>query len=520
MPMFWASCLYVLTLAALVESAEIPPQAALARSPWPVCHGNGYAQASTALAGPRGGEPLAVQTVATTATGASPWTILIGPYADGSMVAWGATITHVFKIRFHGADMSLVDKVQIDRDWLDFHWNLLALAGDRIVVPDPKERRLLFFADAVPGDPASPIAAQGEIAVDPGAPGRPGLLNVAADGHLITFSTAGGLSAISPDRTRTVAFPIAAQPGEQLGHNQFPVGPHGDLYFLTNQRLMRIDWTGTAFKKVWEVPYDFTGGSTTGSGTTPTLLGTPEDPDQLVVMVDNHAPSNRLVAMWRETIPADWPGLPGQDRRIAAITELPLAVTDGTTQGVENSPCGWGYELAVAQYNGFRPPADPIPGVQKLRWDPIADTMSVVWANAEVSCNNVLTYSAGSELVYGSGRRGGVYHFWGLDWDTGTVRIEQPLGEGDIFLDQGNQVVLLPDRSAVFGTLRGMVRIRPMDQRRIRIDAPDREAPQLPHLLDAPWHFPRLDGPGWSWPNLDRRRDQMLGWDPAAVACK
>jgi hypothetical protein len=225
-PINWPMAPGVLaSLSALMAAAEISPHAGYAHSPWPVCHGSGYAQASVSMTGPRGGEPVAVQTVTTTANGASPWTILIGPYADGSMVAWGATITHVFKIRFQGTAMTLVDKVQIDRDWLDFHWNLLALAGDRIVVPDPKERRLLLFADAVRGDPASPIAAQGEIAVDTSAPGRPGLLNVTADGHLITFSTAGGLAAIAPDRSRTVAFPIAPQPGEQLGHNQFPVGP-------------------------------------------------------------------------------------------------------------------------------------------------------------------------------------------------------------------------------------------------------------------------------------------------------
>jgi hypothetical protein len=441
---------------------EIRANSGLADSPWPVSHRNGYAQASTTLCGPLPTDRLDIQTVVTTANGASPWTILVGPYADGSMVAWGATLTHVLKVHFFNEEMTLVDKVKIDSNWLDPHWNLLARADGTIAVPDPSERSILFFADARPGDARSPIARRGEIAVSSSAAGNPTLLNIASDGALLSFSARGGLSAVDPARNLSAGQTLTPRAGEKMGHNQFPVGPENDLYFVTNQRLVRMDWTGTAFREVWSADYDFRAGSRSGSGTTPTLLGRPEDPDHLVVVVDNHAPKNHLVAFWRNEIPPTWAGLPGQDRRIAGILELPLMTTDGTTQAVENSPCAWGYELVVARWNGLRPPTNPEPGVHKVRWDPDTDTLALVWSNSHVALNNVPTYSHGAKLVYGSGPRAGLYHFYGLDWATGETRLDVPLGAGGLYLDQGNQVVLLPDRSAVFGTLRGMVRIRPL----------------------------------------------------------
>jgi hypothetical protein len=52
--------------------------------------------------------------------------------------------------------------------------------------------------------------------------------------------------------------------------------------------------------------------------------------------------------------------------------------------------------------------------------------------------NDVLTYSDGSGLVYGSGRRNCTYYFWSLDWKTGEVKLEVPMGKDDRFLDLAN----------------------------------------------------------------------------------
>jgi hypothetical protein len=185
-----------------------------------------------------------------------------------------------------------------------------------------------------------------------------------------------------------------------------------------------------------------------------------EGQDELVLVADSHAPNN-MIAFWRDEIPADWAGLPGYDRRVAAVTPLPYSTHEGEGFTAENSPTAWGYDIAIAQYNGFSPGPNPVPGVQKLTWNPEARTLDVVWATDAVNFNNVMTYSIGSNLVYGTGRRDGVYHFWGLDWNTGDIALEVPLGDSDDYLDQGNQVTIAEDQTILYGSATGIVRLRP-----------------------------------------------------------
>ena len=179
--------------------------------------------------------------------------------------------------------------------------------------------------------------------------------------------------------------------------------------------------------------------------------------------------------------PPDWRGLPGYDRRVAAVTPLPYATAAGAGFNTENSPTAWGYEIATAQWNGIGPKRDPMPGVQKLRWDPRRRSLDVVWATDAVALNNILTYSDGSKLVYGTGLAVGtdVYHFYALDWATGRVVLDLPLGDGDEFIDGGNQLTVLADRSLVYGSGdAGLVHItagRPTDPQ----PSPDAEVSRL-----------------------------------------
>jgi hypothetical protein len=86
--------------------------------------------------------------------------------------------------------------------------------------------------------------------------------------------------------------------------------------------------------------------------------------------------------------------------------------------------------------------------------------MRVTWRNSAVNLNGVLTYSGATNLVYSSGREGCTYYFYGLDWNTGQVRVRIRLGTSSNYLDQGNQVSINTDGSAIFGTANGIVRIR------------------------------------------------------------
>jgi hypothetical protein len=500
---------------AALLSIEAPTNPFLADSLWPCPHRNGAAQASTPWPGPDPSESLSVQTRRIVANGASPWLVTPPAYPDGSIAIWGATITHVYKLRLFRGQLDVMDLVPIDNDLLDHHWNLFALADGRVVLPDPRERQLRIYQDAVPGDAGSRIALSATLDLDPAVLGRPALLQVARDGRLVSFTDTGHLTATDVTTGPVASYHLSPWPNEGIGHNQFPVGEANDLYLVTDQRMVRVDWTGSAFIKRWEVPYDSAAGSGSGCGTTPTLIGGPGDPDHLVVIVDNHAPNNRLVAFWRDAIPNDWAGIPGHDRRVAAITALPYARTDGTTQGVENSPCAWGYDIVVSQWSGLRPPADAIPGVQLVRWNPGNNSMQVVWENNAVAINNVPTWSAGSGLIYGTGRRGGLYHLYAMRTDDGTLQLDLPLGPEEIYLDQGNQILLLPGRQLVYPSLRGVVHVRPTTMRelRVQVDPPHDGRPTLqsgqgsiPSLLLRPGSH--------VWSGLDPTSSSLIWWIP------
>jgi hypothetical protein len=181
----------------------------------------------------------------------------------------------------------------------------------------------------------------------------------------------------------------------------------------------------------------------------------------VAVIVDGHRPANNLVAFWRDAPPAGWRALPGQDARVAGVLRLPYATPEGRGFSTENSPAAGGFAVAAAQWNGFDPPCDPVPGVQQVRWDPTVRRLALTWANPAVHMNGVLTHAAGSGLLYSTGRRGCIYRLVGLDWRTGEVRLDVPLGDDPRFIDPGNQIVVLPDRSLLYGSARGLVRIMP-----------------------------------------------------------
>ena len=94
----------------------------------------------------------------------------------------------------------------------------------------------------------------------------------------------------------------------------------------------RIAWTGSRLSTdekdgAWSSPYD-TGREPpsvkfgVGTGSTPTLMGFGDDPDKLVVITDG-SDRMKLVAFWREQIPADFKQQPGtRSRRIAGQVQI------------------------------------------------------------------------------------------------------------------------------------------------------------------------------------------------------
>jgi hypothetical protein len=146
---------------------------------------------------------------------------------------------------------------------------------------------------------------------------------------------------------------------------------------------------------------------------------------------------------------------------------LPLATQlNNTFQSVENSPCAFGYDIGVAQFNGFLGyPCINTKGVQKIHWDTISNTFSVAWQNNSINMNGVLTYSKRSNLVYGSGKEADCnYYFYGLDWNTGAVALRKLLGpstgtNNDPFYDAGNNNIIDETGSVYFPGGKSLIKL-------------------------------------------------------------
>lgn len=458
----------------------LPPENTfLADSFWPIFHQSTYVQASTTLRGPEPGDLIEVDVLNTNLSGPSPWLTFSEAYDDGTRVIWGATSTHVFKAIANEDSFDVIDSYRIDFNRFSFHWNLLILEDNKVIVADRGKNTYYQFADADPSDWSSEIILEDAFEIPDSIPGSAGHFSVSYDGWIIFVTDDGYIGAFNTaDFTQFTSLQLPRSDSETNFHNTYAIDEEGGIYIATTDRMFRVNWRDTEFSLAWDIPYDFRGPGCeginrtlaqeflavangepcTGSGTTPSLMGF-DGQDELVLVSDGHIPNN-MVAFWRDEIPDDWQGLPGYDRRVAAVVPLPYSTPEGEGGTAENSPVVWGYDIAIAQYNGFRPGPNPVPGVQKLTWNPETRTLDLAWATDEVNFNNVMTYSAPSNLVYGTGQREGTFYFWALDWDTGDVALEVLLGEGDDYLDQGNQVVIDEDGNVFYSSSTGIVRLQ------------------------------------------------------------
>jgi hypothetical protein len=181
----------------------------------------------------------------------------------------------------------------------------------------------------------------------------------------------------------------------------------------------------------------------------------------LVVVADGHSPNN-MVAFWRDAVPSNWTAIAGQDIRVAGITNLTgFQNLNNGFQSVENSICVNGYDMAVAQFNGFNYACTNAKGVVKCRWDTTTNTLTKVWNNRNVNFNNALTYSRQSNLVYGNGKESDCnYYFYGLDWNTGAVSLRKSLGTSDDYNDQGCNISISDDSTLVEPTSTGFFQVK------------------------------------------------------------
>jgi Secretion system C-terminal sorting domain len=442
----------------------------IANSPWPIMHRNSFAQQSSCLRAPLLGDSLIVRWSRTPFKRTSTWLYYSEKYPNGKRSILGSSATHIFKAVDDSLGLRLIDSIRLDFNTIDFSWNHLLLKNRIWISYDYDDinnvNKVYKFTDQDTTDLYSPIIALDTIVLPSTVLGKASGFNVTQDGWIAFNTTGGTFGVIKPDFSQVISINLPLLPGEVSYHNNFPVDADNSIYVVTTKKMIKLKWDNPNLSIEWTSPYDFIGNGPTatiakGSGTTPTLIGWGAGKDKLVVVADGHSPNN-MVAFWRDSLPAVWQALPNKDIRVAGTVNLTgFQYLNNGLQSIENSICANGYEMAVAQFNGFNYACVNAKGVIKCQWDTLANSLNMVWNNTNVNFNNALTYSRQSNLVYGNGKESDCnYYFYGLNWNTGALVVKKLLGSSDDFNDQGCNISISDDSTLVEPTETGFIHVQ------------------------------------------------------------
>lgn len=477
-----------------------PPCNPFTASDWAVSHRNAYEQDSTPYAGPRKASDVRLEHLSLD-QGTLPFLQFTAPYPDGGSAAWYSEVSQPDSTLIGKIDVAsgkLIDKYHVPSTALGTPsgaYTVLDRAGRFIV---GKGQVLTAFADATPGVRTSKIAVAKKLQMPPGALCR-------SDDRLvgimltwtgeIAFATANGVVGVAPGdpaqwnpsavRTTSINSTSACKSDAaelERVSNSIGADENGGIYVVTSGAQYRFKWDGSSIRATWRVPYASDGpqggiklGS--GSGSSPTLMGTGKRDDKLVVITDGQRVMH-LLMMWRDRIPKDWkPIAPGVDRRIACDVRIDFGDAQISKSQSEQSVAVRGYGAIVVN-NSLKDttafdalpssldytsavlasgvPAIAAYGMQRVDWDPKTRTCRTRWTNKHVSIPNAIpTISGGSDTVYAVGQRSGTWGLEGVDYETGASRLWVPGGLDPSHNSVYAQSQVMPDGSVWTGTWGG-----------------------------------------------------------------
>lgn len=481
-----------------------PENPALADTSWPASHRSSYAQGSSSLPGITSAE--GVRATHRYLSGV-PITLATSPtYPDGRVALWAVLVgLDASVVKLDATSLDIIDQYtprEREDDPPSYGVGIsgaytLVDADGRFIVA--RERFVEVFGDEEPGESASAIRLVrrfelpaslfcGDTDVVAG-------MNMTYDGHLALVTKDGAVAVLprAPDAMDEAAVVTAALgegcvggEAEETVSNNLAVDESGGLFVVTGRAVHRVDWDGRALTAAWSARYEVGDGAASairlgpGSGSTPSLMGRADAPDQFVVITDGQ-PLMHLVLLWRDAIPEDWtPIAEGKDRRVACEVPVRFGVPDATTSLSEQSVLVSGH-AAIVVNDRLTDDTDVLPGttilanlsaallggdptlapsgIERIDWDPETRRCRTVWANPDVKWpNGIPTMSRASGLVYGVALRGDRFGIEALDFATGQPRFfvegsAQPCGAGfDAVLPPALRVLL--DREPI-ASLRG-----------------------------------------------------------------
>lgn len=286
-----------------------------------------------------------------------------------------------------------------------------------------------------------------------GAPARVGLvgMNMTYDGHVV-IGALNGVAVVDAD-LRTGQF-VKFDDDNQIATNSLAIDPAGGIYVATGSMtprrpgvMRKLVWTGQRLSAdprdgAWTAQYD--GGdwppaikAGTGTGSTPTLMGFGENDDRLVLITDG-ANRMKLVAFWRDAIPADARQVPGalspriadQKPVTAGISEQrpwlqseQTIIVSGYGAFVVNNLVQEGHPDRIIDVMTVGPVHAAPRGVEKIVWNEQENRFYSAWARGDVvSISMVPLASSGANAVFVNGYSpADGWEVTGLDWDTGRT---------------------------------------------------------------------------------------------------
>jgi len=254
----------------------------------------------------------------------------------------------------------------------------------------------------------------------------------------------------------------------ELIENSFAVGEDG-VFIISDQAMYRFSQDSSGDIIIdWRTEYDRgpqrkPGHITRGSGTSVTLMGTPQD--GLVVITDNAEPRVNLLFIRRfdgtlvGSVPLFEEGKSGTDLTTIAFEH---ADENGDSIGVYSAIVenNWGHHTF--------PLSRPEPGLTRVdatRHDDGTYTCKEVWASSEMSIGGFrLSLGNGLVYMYGKGESGLIteekWYFTALDFITGETVYKKLAGTGLGYNNWQGSLFIHPDGMAYSTTIFGAVMIR------------------------------------------------------------